>query len=110
VKQFIIIASLLLSGCEELKEDPMPVEQHTGPVKVLDINVGYCESDKKSGTAVCDRTLTLQDSNGVTYQLGLVRSGSWPPVWKGMKADIHFRECRNCWPKSSVILWAQELH
>lgn len=105
----------LLIGCEthiqvDAQNKP-PAEQHTGEVTVVDVSVGYClpAEGQKSGTSVCDRTLTLRTDSGVVYQLGLARSGSWPPVWKGMRADIHFRECDTCWPKASEILWVQEI-
>src|SRR6266850_2588760 len=75
-------------------------EQHTGPGTVAEISVCYClpAQGEKSGTSVCDRTLTLKSDSGAVYQIGLERSGSWPPVWKGMRADIHFRPCENCYP------------
>lgn len=112
-RSFVILSCLLMSGCEGqvTMTKAIPAEQHTGPVTVTDISVGYClpTVGEKSGTSVCDRTLTLKSDTGAIYQLGLERSGAWPPVWKGMKADIHFKECENCYPKASTILWIQEL-
>lgn len=103
-----------ICGCEahvEVGANAAPAEQHTGVVTVADINVGYClpAEGEKSGTPVCDRTLTLKRDDGIVYQIGLERSGSWPPVWRGMRADIHFKECDKCYPKASVILWAKEM-
>jgi hypothetical protein len=80
-------------------------EQRTGPVTVVDVSVGEC----MPSTSVCNRTLTLKSDSGAIYQLGLERSDAWPPVWKGMRADIHFKKCDACATGANVILWVQEL-
>ena len=112
MRWIIFLLCFLLLGCEARVEITSKAagEQHTGPVTVMDVSVGYClpAVGEKSGTSVCDRTLTLKKEDGVIYQMGLERAGAWPPVWKGMRADIHFEESKN-WPPSSKILWVQEL-
>lgn len=67
--------------------------QHTGLVTVVDVSVSYCEPTNggRSGTAICDRALTLETPGRGVYNMGLCRTGQWPPVWHGMKADIYFR-------------------
>lgn len=66
---------------------------HTGPVTVIDISVSYCEPavGEKSGTGVCDRSITLEAPDHRVSNMGLCRTGQWPPVWHGMKADIYFK-------------------
>lgn len=66
---------------------------HTGPVTVIDISVSYCEPSNggKSGTGVCDRSITLMTPDHRVSNMGLCRTGQWPPVWHGMHADIFFK-------------------
>lgn len=63
---------------------------HTGIVTITDISVGFCEMQQKGGTALCDLTVTYRTQDGRILNLGLVRSGQWPPVWKGARGDIVF--------------------
>jgi hypothetical protein len=60
---------------------------------VIDISVSYClpAAGDKVGTGVCDRALALETPDHRTYNMGLCRTGQWPPVWHGMKADIYFK-------------------
>ena len=114
-KAGLLALAFSICGCEARMEftTKASAEQNTGPVTVVDVSVGYClpAVGEKSGTSVCDRTLTLKKDDGTIYQIGLERSGSWPPVWKGMRADIHFKPCEDCYPPghASRILWVQEL-
>ena len=64
--------------------------RHTGIVTVMDISVGYCLRNEKSGTPVCDRTIVYRTDQGRIQTIGLARSGQWPLVWKNAHGDIWF--------------------
>lgn len=113
MKRVFLISMLLLTGCDRTYDNgstnPKCVQSamhHIGTVTILDISVGYCEPSGKSGTPVCDRTVTYKTDDGRFYNLGLSRSDQWPPIWKGAHGDIWFwlqKDALDCEDGGAVI-------
>jgi hypothetical protein len=97
----LLLGILGMVSCSEAPLTPAQQEHlnrytevhHTGPVIVADISISYCEPSNggKSGTGICDRSIILETPDHRVSNMGLCRTGQWPPVWHGMHADIYFR-------------------
>lgn len=90
MKIAVLVFCLVLFGCGPEPPKCVSDMRHTGVVTIVDISIGFCQWAEKSGTNVCDRTITYKTDRGQFVNLGLARSGQWPPVWKGARGDIWF--------------------